>query len=109
MIGAPGIALAGPAALGIGPLGLGGLGLAAPLGVRVTATNLRVAPAGSPVGVLVPAGSGLEGQWVPDINEKLSDDGSYKPEIYGAWDSCIIIDWTLAVPHKIVFREEVYY
>lgn len=27
-------------------------------------------------------GSGLEGQWVPDINEKLYDDGSYKGEIY---------------------------
>lgn len=28
-------------------------------------------------------GSGLEGQWIPDINEKLYDDGSYKPHIYG--------------------------
>ncbi|EFA07531.1 ADFb like protein precursor [Tribolium castaneum] len=31
----------------------------------------------------VPAGSGLEGQWIPDINEKLYDDGSYKPHVYG--------------------------
>ncbi|XP_045474048.1 uncharacterized protein LOC123680276 [Harmonia axyridis] len=81
LIGAP-LGLASPLGLGLaGPLGLG---LAAPLGVRVTATNLRVAPAGSPVGVLVPAGNGLEGQWVPDISERLHDDGSYKPEIYGA-------------------------
>ncbi|KAL3287497.1 hypothetical protein HHI36_001967 [Cryptolaemus montrouzieri] len=94
-----GLGLAGPLGLGVGPLGLGvgplGLGIggiaapaavvgAGPLGVRVTATNLRVAPAGSPVGVLVPAGNGLEGQYVPDISEKLHDDGSYKPEIYGA-------------------------
>lgn len=33
-------------------------------------------------GLLAP-GSGLEGQWIPDINEKLHDDGSYKPWIYG--------------------------
>lgn len=33
--------------------------------------------------ILAPAGSGLEGQWIPDINEKLYDDGSYKPHIYG--------------------------
>lgn len=26
------------------------------------------------------AGSGHEGQWIPDINEKLYDDGSYRPE-----------------------------
>ncbi|KAI4464848.1 dna-directed rna polymerase ii iii [Holotrichia oblita] len=31
---------------------------------------------------LFAAGSGLEGQWIPDINEKLYDDGSYKGEIY---------------------------
>ncbi|KAI4464846.1 dna-directed rna polymerase ii iii [Holotrichia oblita] len=31
---------------------------------------------------LLAAGSGLEGQWIPDINEKLYDDGSYKGEIY---------------------------
>ncbi|KAK9872426.1 hypothetical protein WA026_017884 [Henosepilachna vigintioctopunctata] len=83
-----GLGLANPLGLGLASplgLGLGGhLGLAAPLGVRVTATNLRVAPAGAPVGVLVPAGNGLEGQWVPEISEKLHDDGSYKPEIYGA-------------------------
>ncbi|XP_044264813.1 collagen alpha-1(X) chain-like [Tribolium madens] len=32
---------------------------------------------------LIAPGSGLEGQWIPDINEKLYDDGSYKPHIYG--------------------------
>ncbi|XP_060524924.1 elastin-like [Cylas formicarius] len=32
-------------------------------------------------GLLAP-GSGLEGQWIPDINEKLYDDGSYKPYLY---------------------------
>lgn len=31
----------------------------------------------------VPAGSGLEGQWIPDVNEKLHDDGSFKPHVYG--------------------------
>ncbi|RZC32142.1 anti-diruetic peptide [Asbolus verrucosus] len=37
----------------------------------------------APLAYAVPAGSGLEGQWIPDINEKLYDDGSYKPHIYG--------------------------
>lgn len=55
--------------LGIGPviaapglLGLGGIGLGH--------------------GGLHPlaAGSGLEGQWIPDINEHLYDDGSYRGE-----------------------------
>ncbi|EFA07533.2 ADFb like protein [Tribolium castaneum] len=31
--------------------------------------------------LLVPAGSGLEGQYIPDHTEKLYDDGSYKPEL----------------------------
>ncbi|GJQ86536.1 hypothetical protein Trydic_g10436 [Trypoxylus dichotomus] len=31
---------------------------------------------------LLAPGSGLEGQWIPDINEKLYDDGSYRGEIY---------------------------
>lgn len=31
---------------------------------------------------LLAPGSGLEGQWIPDINEKLYDDGSYHGEIY---------------------------
>ncbi|KAL1513500.1 hypothetical protein ABEB36_002904 [Hypothenemus hampei] len=41
--------------------------------------ELRAVPlAPSPYG-LTPAGSGLEGAYVPDINEKLYDDGSYRP------------------------------
>lgn len=56
----PGAVVAGPA------LGLG-LGLAGP-GLTAKALGL--------------VGSGIEGQWVPDINEKLHDDGSYKPAIY---------------------------
>ncbi|GJQ78794.1 hypothetical protein Trydic_g2636 [Trypoxylus dichotomus] len=28
------------------------------------------------------SGSGYEGQWIPDINEKLYDDGSYRPEYH---------------------------
>lgn len=28
-------------------------------------------------------GSGLEGQWIPDINEKLYDDGQYRGELIG--------------------------
>ncbi|EFA07532.1 anti-diruetic peptide precursor [Tribolium castaneum] len=40
--------------------------------------------AGAPLAyAAVPAGHGLEGQWIPDINEKFYDDGSYKPHIYG--------------------------
>ncbi|KAL3287499.1 hypothetical protein HHI36_001969 [Cryptolaemus montrouzieri] len=31
--------------------------------------------------VVVPRGSGLEGQYIPDNLEKLYDDGSYKPEL----------------------------
>lgn len=58
----PGAVVAGPG------LGLGlGLGLAGP-GLTAKALGL--------------VGSGIEGQWVPDINEKLHDDGSYKPAIY---------------------------
>ncbi|KAK9722404.1 hypothetical protein QE152_g19667 [Popillia japonica] len=30
---------------------------------------------------LLAPGSGLEGQYIPDITEKLFDDGSYRPEI----------------------------
>ncbi|XP_030766354.1 spidroin-2-like [Sitophilus oryzae] len=29
------------------------------------------------------AGSGHEGQYIPDYTEKLYDDGSYKPHLYG--------------------------
>lgn len=66
IIGAPlGLGLGG---VGLGGLGLGGLGLRSGLGLG---------------GLIVPAGSGLEGQYIPDINEKLYDDGSYKPQIYG--------------------------
>lgn len=64
--------------------GLAGIGTpliaAGPLGaVGVAVPNVRIAPSG----LIVPAGSGLEGQWIPDINEKLYDDGSFKPQIYG--------------------------
>ncbi|KAF7267687.1 hypothetical protein GWI33_019175 [Rhynchophorus ferrugineus] len=48
----------GGAGLARGGLGLGGLGL----GLR---------------------GSGIEGQYVPDLNERLYDDGTYKPYSYG--------------------------
>lgn len=33
--------------------------------------------------VVAPAGSGLEGQYIPDNLESLYDDGSYKPWVYG--------------------------
>lgn len=33
--------------------------------------------------VVAPAGSGLEGQYIPDNLESLYDDGSYKPWLYG--------------------------
>lgn len=42
--------------------------------------NSRIAPAG----VIVPAGHGLEGQYIPSLHEKLYDDGTYKPQVYGA-------------------------
>ncbi|XP_066253658.1 elastin-like [Euwallacea similis] len=58
----PGAVVGGHAGLGLG-VGLAGPGLAAK--------------------VLGLEGSGIEGQWIPDINEKLHDDGSYKPGIYG--------------------------
>lgn len=53
-------------------LSANGLGLGIP--------NSRVAPAG----VIVPAGHGLEGQYIPNLHEKLYDDGTYKPYVYGA-------------------------
>ncbi|XP_030766351.1 uncharacterized protein LOC115890315 [Sitophilus oryzae] len=28
-------------------------------------------------------GSGIEGQYIPDLNAKLYDDGTYKPRLYG--------------------------
>ncbi|XP_044264817.1 uncharacterized protein LOC123011450 [Tribolium madens] len=42
-----------------------------------------VAPVAAPFAarLLVPAGSELEGQYIPDHTESLYDDGSYKPEL----------------------------
>lgn len=42
--------------------------------------NVRIAPSGVPV----PAGHGLEGQYIHDFSERLYDDGTYKPQVYGA-------------------------
>ncbi|XP_044264818.1 uncharacterized protein LOC123011451 [Tribolium madens] len=64
--------IAGPA-LGVGHVGVVA---AAPLLVSHHAAQLGLE-------LSVPAGSGLEGQWIPDVNEKLHDDGSYKPHVYG--------------------------
>ncbi|XP_022914288.2 uncharacterized protein [Onthophagus taurus] len=50
-----------------------------PYGVAKTLVASPVTASGYPI--LAP-GSGLEGRWIPDINEKLYDDGSYKGEIY---------------------------
>ncbi|MGL8751610.1 hypothetical protein NBD05_24245, partial [Salmonella sp. NW1016] len=72
---APGIVGLGHAGLGLGGLGLGGLGLGAGL-VGLGHAGLDVDHGGL-------VGSGIEGQWIPDINEHLHDDGSYKPHIYG--------------------------
>lgn len=81
--------LAGNGAIVVGPSGTvirSGLGVVAPglgLGLGLGHAGI-VGPAGIlSHGLLVPAGSGLEGQWIPDINEHLYDDGSYKPYIYG--------------------------
>ncbi|KAH1014957.1 hypothetical protein HUJ05_012752 [Dendroctonus ponderosae] len=51
----------------VGGLGLG-LGLASP-GLTAKLLGLE--------------GSGIEGQYVPDLTEKLYDDGSYKPGLHG--------------------------
>ncbi|EFA07530.1 uncharacterized protein LOC103313694 [Tribolium castaneum] len=67
--------IAGPAAIGVGHVGVGVVA-AAPLLVPHHAAQLGLE-------LSVPAGSGLEGQWIPDVNEKLHDDGSYKPHVYG--------------------------
>ncbi|XP_017774356.1 PREDICTED: uncharacterized protein LOC108561079 [Nicrophorus vespilloides] len=62
--------------------------VAAPALVAAAPTFYAAAPAliASPVlpngYPLLAPGSGLEGQYVQDINEKLYDDGSYKGEIY---------------------------
>ncbi|XP_068895861.1 larval cuticle protein F1-like [Tenebrio molitor] len=56
---------------------------AAPYAVAHGAIAAPLGLARSHLAYAVPAGSGLEGQWIPDINEKLYDDGSYKPHIYG--------------------------
>ncbi|KAK9722400.1 hypothetical protein QE152_g19663 [Popillia japonica] len=48
----------------------------------VVAKTLVASPLTASGYPLFAAGSGLEGQWIPDINEKLYDDGSYKGEIY---------------------------
>lgn len=53
-------------------LGLGGLGL-----------GVGLANPGLTAKLLGLEGSGIEGQWIPDINEKLHDDGSYKPGLHG--------------------------
>ncbi|KAK9722403.1 hypothetical protein QE152_g19664 [Popillia japonica] len=50
--------------------------------VPVVARTLVASPLTASGYPLFAAGSGLEGQWIPDINEKLYDDGSYKGEIY---------------------------
>ncbi|KAL3287498.1 hypothetical protein HHI36_001968 [Cryptolaemus montrouzieri] len=68
LIGAPGLIAA--RGLGLG-LGLGGIGVAG-LGL-----------AGLDVGHGGLVGSGIEGQYVPDLTEHLYDDGSYKPHVYG--------------------------
>lgn len=70
VIAAPGLVAARGLGLGLGGLGLGALG---PLGL---AAHVDVGHGGL-------VGSGIEGQWVPDINEHLYDDGSYKPHVYG--------------------------
>ncbi|RZC33224.1 hypothetical protein BDFB_010874 [Asbolus verrucosus] len=72
--------VAGHAGLGLGGLGIGGLG-GLGLGGIVGAGGIVAGHGGLLGHGLV--GSGLEGQWIPDINEKLYDDGSYKPHIYG--------------------------
>ncbi|XP_045474033.1 uncharacterized protein LOC123680272 [Harmonia axyridis] len=70
-LGHAGIGLLGaPGLLAARGLGLGAIG---PLGL---AAHLDVGHGGL-------IGSGIEGQWVPDINEHLYDDGSYKPHVYG--------------------------
>ena len=56
---------------------------AAPLAVAHAAPVVSHRAAQLGLSLSVPAGSGLEGQWIPDINEKLYDDGSYKPYVYG--------------------------
>ncbi|XP_044747268.1 uncharacterized protein LOC123308601 [Coccinella septempunctata] len=85
-------AVVGPTGLNLGHAGLGlgvlgapgllaarglGLGALGPLGL---AAHLDVGHGGL-------VGSGIEGQWVPDINEHLYDDGSYKPHVYEVKDS----------------------
>ncbi|XP_050294699.1 uncharacterized protein LOC126734907 [Anthonomus grandis grandis] len=89
-IGAPGAIIAGAApgailAGGHGLIGGGavlggaGLGLGGGLGLGLGG----IANPGLAAKVLGLEGSGIEGQWIPDINEKLHDDGSYKPHVYG--------------------------
>lgn len=73
----------GPAGLGLGlGLGLGGHGavIAGPSGI---VNGLGAIGLGGYGGGLHPlaAGSGLEGQWIPDHTEQLYDDGSYKGEL----------------------------
>uniref|UniRef100_Q7M478 Cuticle structural protein PCP9.2, post-ecdysial n=1 Tax=Tenebrio molitor TaxID=7067 RepID=Q7M478_TENMO len=59
------------------------LAYSAPLATSAPYLHGGIVAAGPVAYAAVPAGSGLEGQWIPDINEKLYDDGSYKPHIYG--------------------------
>ncbi|KAJ3649037.1 hypothetical protein Zmor_020799 [Zophobas morio] len=58
---------------------------AAPYAAYAAAPIVRsgIVAAGPIAYAAVPAGSGLEGQWIPDITEKFYDDGSYKPHVYG--------------------------
>lgn len=39
---------------------------------------------------VIPPGSGLEGQYIPDYTEKLYDDGSYKPYLYEKWLKTVV-------------------
>ncbi|XP_063919535.1 isoniazid-induced protein IniB-like [Zophobas morio] len=71
--GGLGGAIIGPA--GIAGAGILGHGIGAPLVTSQAAAQLALQ-------LSVPAGSGLEGQWIPDVNEKLYDDGSYKPHLW---------------------------
>lgn len=52
------------------------------LAPSVYSHNLIASPLTASGYPLLAAGSGLEGQYIPDYTEKLYDDGSYKGEIY---------------------------
>lgn len=67
----------------MGAIAAASAGVLAPAGPVFAARAFAapVAYAAAPVAYAVPAGSGLEGQYVPDNLERLYDDGSYKPEL----------------------------